>query len=488
MLFNSYVFIVVFLPIVWCTYFLLNRCRCYKCAQVALIVSSFVFYGYQTPKLCFLLAGTVVGNYVFHRILTRMEAGTVKKLVLFAGIVANLSLIFYFKYFNFFLTNVNRLITNDFALKNIVLPLGISFFTFQQISMLIDSSRSDMERYSFIEYALFVSYFPQLVAGPIVLHQELIPQFRDEKKKKVNCANIISGVEYFVFGFAKKVLVADSFARICDAAYENIAALNTYSTILTILAFTMQIYFDFSGYCDMALGLGKLFNFELPINFDSPYKAITIAEFWKRWHKTLTRFLTTYLYIPLGGNRKGLARTCINIMIVFTISGLWHGAAWTYVLWGMVHGVMQVVYRIGKRFFDMLPKWFLWLVTFAFVNIAWVFFRAEFFRQPFHLLARLVTGGGGLCQEAMLSIFCENSAFMALLEGTLPATAYGIAQQICMALWFVVWTIVCVWAPSSHEVVAKKIRSNRYFALLGILFAWTFLWLSQISKFIYFNF
>ena len=488
MLFNSYVFIVVFLPIVWGIYFLLNKCRCYKLAHVALIVSSFVFYGYQEPGLCFLLGGTIIVNYIFHCVLTRMEAGVVKKLTLLAGIVANLSLIFYFKYFNFFLENLNRIVADDFALKNIVLPLGISFFTFQQISMLVDSSKPDMERYSFIEYALFVSYFPQLIAGPIVLHQELIPQFRDMSKKQIYYENIIAGVEYFVFGFAKKVLVADSFARICDAGYENMATLNTYSAVLTILAFTLQIYFDFSGYCDMALGLGKMFNFDLPINFNSPYKAVSIADFWKRWHMTLTRFLTTYLYIPLGGNRKGLLRTCINIMIVFTISGLWHGAAWTYVLWGIMHGAMQVLYRVGKKFFDKLPKWLMWAGTFAFVNVAWVFFRAEFFRQPYLLLARLFVGGGGLCQEALLAVSSDNSVLVALIGGFLPPILSEIVRQVGVLLWFVVWLVVCIAAPSSHDIIERRIRTNKYFIALGLLFAWTFIWLPQISKFIYFNF
>lgn len=488
MLFNSYIFIFLFLPIVWSVYFVFNKCRCYKLALVALIVSSFIFYGYQEPKLCFLLGGTIVANYFFHRILIRMNGLKIQKWVLYIGILMNLSLIFYFKYFNFFLENVNRLVENDFVLKNIMLPLGISFFTFQQISMLVDSSKPDMEKYSFIEYALFVSYFPQLIAGPIVLHQELIPQFREEAKKRVHYENIMSGVEYFVFGFAKKVLVADSFARICDAGYANIATLNAYSTILTILAFTLQIYFDFSGYCDMALGLGKLFNFELPINFNSPYKAESIADFWKRWHMTLTRFLTTYLYIPLGGNRKGLLRTCLNIMIVFGISGLWHGAAWTFILWGLLHGVMQVIYRLGKKHFDKLPKWFMWTMTFLFINIAWVFFRAEFFRQPFQLMKRLLVGGGGLCQEALLSVSSDNSVAVALLSNLFPSILLETVRQGSIALWFLIWIAVCVLAPSSHEIVEMKIRRNRYFIILGLLFAWTLTWLPQISKFIYFNF
>lgn len=488
MLFNSYVFILLFLPVTWCIYFLLNHFKCYKTAQVALIIGSFIFYGYENWQLCLLLLGTILVNYGFHCLLTRMRPGILRKLVLTAGILSNISLLFYFKYFNFFLGTLNRFITKDFTLRNIALPLGISFFTFQQISMLADSCEPDMERYSFVDYALFVCYFPQLIAGPIVLHQELIPQFKDPEKRRINSANMLSGIEYFIFGFAKKVLVADSFARICDAGYEYIGGLNTYSTILTILAFTLQIYFDFSGYCDMAKGLGRMFNFELPINFDSPYKAVSISDFWKRWHMTLTRFLTTYLYIPLGGNRKGKCRTYINIMIVFTVSGLWHGAAWTYVLWGMLHGFAQVLYRMGRSFFDRLPKWLMWAATFVFVNLAWVFFRAEYFKQAFGLLKGLITGGAGWCRGEVLAAFADNSVWITVLESFLSPQLLEVAGQIGIATWFLLWTLVCVFAPSSHEIVEKRIRSRKYFVILSLIFAWTFVWLPQISKFIYFNF
>ncbi len=488
MLFNSYVFILLFLPITWCIYFLLNRFRLYKLGQTALIVASFIFYGYQNEKLCLLLLTTIAINYCLHIFLTGSGNALMKRIVLIVGIGCNVYLLFYYKYLDFTLETLNSLFSTDFTLRHIVLPLGISFFTFQQISMLVDSSKSGMPRYGFIDYALFVSFFPQLVAGPIVLHQEMIPQFHDEEKKKINYGNMTAGVEYFTIGLAKKVLVADTFARICDAGYANLNTLNVYSTILTILAFTLQIYFDFSGYCDMAKGLGKLFNIEIPINFDSPYKAITIAEFWKRWHQTLTRFLTQYIYIPLGGNRKGKWHTCLNIMIVFTISGIWHGADWTFMIWGIMHGVMQVIYRLGKNFFDKLPRGLLWTGTFVFVNFAWVFFRADYSKQPFHLFARLLAGEGGLCQEPLLTAFCENAVLLIVLEYFVSPAMMMVIQQLWVVAWFVIWTVICVKLPSSHEMVEKRNRSEGYFIFLSVLFTWSVFCLSQVSKFIYFNF
>ena len=488
MLFNSYVFILIFLPLAWSIYFFLNHFRLYKLAQVSLVLASFVFYGYQDWRLCILLLTTIIVNYAFHLILVQMPEGIGKKVVLAFGVIVNLALLFYFKYWNFAFETLYKLVGQDYVMKNIVLPLGISFFTFQQISMLVDSSRQGMERYGFWDYSLFVSFFPQLIAGPIVLHQEIIPQFHDLRKRKIDYANLTSGLEYFILGFAKKVLVADFFARICDAGYGSLSQLNVYSTILTILAFTLQIYFDFSGYCDMAKGLGRLFNFEITINFDSPYKALTIAEFWKRWHMTLTRFLTQYLYIPLGGNRKGKWRTYLNIMIVFSLSGLWHGADWTFIIWGMMHGGLQVLCRMGKNIIAKIPKWLQWTMTFSIINIAWVFFRADYTRQPFQLLERLFAGGGGWCQDVLLEAACDNTLGIVLLTKMIVPEIMVIIKQIWAAVLFGFWTWVCVKMPSSHEIVEKKNRSGGYFIFLGVLFMWSFVCLSQVSKFIYFNF
>lgn len=404
------------------------------------------------------------------------------------GVLVNLGLLYYFKYLDFTIDNVNRIFHMDFALRNIVLPLGISFYTFQQMSFVIDSYWKKMGAYSFLDYCLFVSFFPQLVAGPIVLHQEMIPQFQDIRNRKVRFENLLPGMEYFMIGFAKKVLVADAFARICDAGYDNLLELNSLSAVLTIAAFTLQIYFDFSGYCDMAVGLGRLFNIHIPVNFQSPYKAVTISDFWKRWHMTLTRFLTAYLYIPLGGNRKGLLRTCVNTMIVFTVSGLWHGAAWTYVLWGVFHGMAMVVSRVGKKWLERVPKWLLWLGTFSFVNVAWFFFRAEYFRQPWRLLGRLLGGGSGRVHTAITTALCDGSIWLIILERFLGE---GILQAICEAVtvgWFVFWSVVCVRFPSSHDMVQRKCRKTSYYLFLSISFVMAVMQLSQVSKFIYFNF
>ena len=305
-------------------------------AQGTLIIASFVFYGYGDYRLCVLLAFSIAVNYLLHLGLMRNNCREgFRRLLLVLGIGINLGLLYYFKYFDFTLENLNRFFGTDFVLRNIALPLGVSFYTFQQISFVVDSYNRKMGKCSLLDYSLFVSFFPQLVAGPIVLHQEMIPQFQNPENRKINYDNMLSGAEYFIMGFAKKILVADTFAKICDAGYENLFELNSISAIFTILAFTLEIYFDFSGYCDMALGLGRFFNIIIPINFNSPYKALNISDFWKRWHMTLTRFLTTYLYIPLGGSRKGFMRTCINVMLVFSLSGLWHGAAWTFVLWAV---------------------------------------------------------------------------------------------------------------------------------------------------------
>lgn len=488
MLFNSYAFLI-FLPVVWVIYFGLNHLRMFHMAQGALIAASFVFYGHEDYRLCILLGVSIVANYLLHLALMKKSCPSgVRKLWLMTGILVNLGLLYYFKYFDFTLENMNRFMKADFALKNIALPLGISFYTFQQVSFVIDSYYKKMEKQRFLDYSLFVSFFPQLVAGPIVLYKEMIPQFKDLEKRKINYENMIAGGEYFFIGFAKKVLVADSFARICDAGYENLFQLSSISAILTILAFTLEIYFDFSGYCDMALGLGRFFNIMIPVNFESPYKAITISDFWKRWHMTLTRFLTTYLYIPLGGNRKGMWRTCANVMIVFTVSGLWHGAAWTFVLWGMLHGVAMVFYRLGKKMIDCIPKCILWLCTFLFVNVAWVFFRAEYFRQPWFLLKQVLAGGAGAIHTDMVSALCEHTIWKVTLERFVPFSALQMVCQSAVILWFGLWTAVCVKLPSSHELVSKRIRKTRWFVGLSFIFVWSVMWLSQVSKFIYFNF
>lgn len=489
MLFNSYAFLMAFLPVTWLIYFGLNRLKMFKLATGALIIASFVFYGYQDWRLCILLAASILANYILHCFFVQRKIdGTLRKVLLICGLAVNFGLLFYFKYLDFTIENINTLTGSTFALRNIALPLGISFYTFQQVSFVVDSYRGNITRYRFREYALFVSFFPQLVAGPIVLHSEIIPQFADMEKRRVDFSNLLSGVEYLTFGLAKKVLLADSFGRVCDAGYSALRSLNTLSAIAVILSYTLEIYFDFSGYCDMAMGIGKLFNIEIPMNFRSPYKAVNIDEFWKRWHITLTRFLTTYLYIPLGGNRDGKWKTYRNVLIVFTLSGLWHGADWSYVVWGILHGVMMVLYRQNKEKADKLPQWFSWLLTFFFLNVAWAFFGMESIVQPFKLFAMVLLGGvGGFTQE-VVGAFCGKNLLVTLSGYFLSGHALGLFMQFLTAVWLAGGIILCVAAPSSHEIVEKKCRRQLYYLFLAIVFFSSVVRLSEVSKFIYFNF
>lgn len=242
-----------------------------------------------------------------------------RKIIAILGVAANLLLLFYFKYFNFFIKNINNVFGTNVGLRDIVLPLGISFFTFQQISFIVDSYRKETGRYSLLDYGVFVSFFPQLIAGPIVLHQEMIPQLDREEHWHLDAGKMTVGLRYFVLGLFKKTMIADRFGNVVAAGYANTLNWNTWEAAFIILSYTLQIYFDFSGYSDMAIGLGKMFGLDIPVNFNSPYKAVTIADFWKRWHMTMTNFFTKYVYIPLGGSRKGKIRTYINILIVFSL-------------------------------------------------------------------------------------------------------------------------------------------------------------------------
>ena len=456
MLFNSYLFIFAFLPAALVLYYGLNHFGQYTAAKAGLIAFSLLFYGYQNPGYAGILFSSIVVNYGLHIILLKENRAGFRKTCLVFGILFHFSLLGYFKYLGFFTENVNRLFQSSFAVPSIILPLGISFYTFQQVSFVIDSYYKKMTRYSFVDYALFVSFFPQLIAGPIVLHSEMLPQFGDLEKKKIHYENIADGIRYFSMGLAKKVLIADSLGRIVDAGYQDIWALDRWGAVSVMLAYTLQIYFDFSDYCDMASGLGKFFNLDLPMNFNSPYMALNIGEFWKRWHMTLTRFFTAYLYIPLGGNRKGKIRTYLNIMIVFTISGFWHGADWSFVLWGMLHGAAQVFHRAvqGKR---QLPKWLGFLFTFGFVNLTWVFFRADSIGQALSLFGRMLRGGNGEFPFMRLAGFLLLMAMVLLSKNT-------------------------------HEYVENKELTWKAAAADIILFVAAVFSLSQVSTFLYFNF
>jgi len=373
LLFNSHVFIFAFLPITLLLYFFLNSKVSNRAGQIFLVLSSLFFYSWWSILYLPLLLGSILFNYFVGSYLIKNQ----NRLLLFFGIVSNLALIGYFKYRDFFISNLNMLLSSNIELIHLALPLAISFFTFQQISYLVDSYTQKGKGYSFLNYALFVTFFPQLIAGPIVHHKEMMPQFLDSSNRVFNYKNISIGLTIFALGLFKKIAIADSFAIWAIEGFDSSTTLTFVEAWVTSFSYTFELYFDFSGYTDMAIGLALLFNIKLPINFNSPYRAKNIQDFWRRWHITLSRFLKDYIYIPLGGNRKGEIRLYLNLMITFILGGLWHGAGWTFVFWGFLHGLALVIHRIWSKFDINLPLWFAWFLTFNFINISWVFFRAK---------------------------------------------------------------------------------------------------------------
>jgi alginate O-acetyltransferase complex protein AlgI len=377
MLFPSYIFLLVFLPFVVLTYFALVRSAHMSVfARLFLVVSSLLFYGWFNPPYLLIILGSILGNYICAALMERFRY---RRSIYITGVLLNLASIGYFKYYDFFITSVNSLFKSNLPLLHLLLPLGISFFTFQQLSYLHDIYHQKLAKhYSLQDYALFVTFFPQLIAGPIVLPEEMMSQFADKRNARFDATHFAQGLFLLAVGLGKKVLLADAFALLCDPVFNSNDVLTLPFSLLAVLSYTLQIYFDFSGYCDMALGLAWMFNIKLPLNFNSPYKSATIREFWQRWHITLGRFLTTFVYIPLGGSKKGEIRTCLNLLATFLVSGLWHGAGWLFIIWGFMHGSAMVLQRIccTKLKYSM-PKVVAVSLTFTFVTFAWVVFRSE---------------------------------------------------------------------------------------------------------------
>lgn len=490
MVFNSYLFVLVFLPLVVAGYHMLNKTNHFDIAKVFLLCMSLWFYCFQNVKALPVLLGSILFNYTLVRFLFgEGSASTVRKCTLIVGILLNLSSLFYFKYLGFFEVILNKTFDTEFTFISLFLPLGISFFTFQQIAYLIDSYRDSAVRYRFLDYALFVSFFPKITVGPIALSTELIPQFNDSLRKKVNYENLSKGLVSFSFGLAKKVLLADALADYVDWGYFNIPSLGSVNAFLIMLAYTMQIYFDFSGYCDMASGICLMLNFDLPVNFDSPYKAKSIAEFWKRWHITLTRFFRTYVYFPLGGNRKGKLRTYVNMFIIFFLSGLWHGAAFTFLAWGMLHGIGICLSKLFAKWTQKLPGFLRWVGTFLFVNLAWVYFRAPDIKSANAFLGQLFSFE--FLPVDIKLIAAATPAEANLLQWLVQRAHNGSPYYsgliiILLALAFSVFAGTVM--KNTQERIRNFKPSKSLLTVTVLLLVWSVLSLSEISKFIYVNF
>ncbi len=372
MLFSSFAFICAFLPVVVAGYFTLARVRP-QWLMGWLTLASLFFYGFWKWEYVPLILLSVGVNYALS---VQLQGAKKKWPLLTLGILFNVGLLGFFKYVDFFLENYFAVTgATDGQLLGVILPLGISFFTFQQIAYLVDAAQGKVEEFSWLRYTTFVTFFPQLIAGPIVHHAGMMPQFATPENQRVNWHNIALGVTIFAFGLGKKILIADNLSPEVAAGFADVGALSVLEAWQTALAYAGQLYFDFSGYTDMAIGAALLLNVRLPFNFNQPYTATSLQDFWRRWHMTLTQFLTEYIYFPLGGSRKGVIRTYLNIFLVFLISGFWHGAGWTFVLWGVAHGVWMMLERVVKRWVTV-PDVLGWAVTMLFVLSSWVVFRA----------------------------------------------------------------------------------------------------------------
>ncbi len=484
MLFNSYIFVLVFLPLCMIGYFGCSHFGKGTYGQVFLLGMSLWFYGYFHVEYLFIIVFSILCNYGFYVLLGRSSGSGRRKWLLVGALMLNVGILFYYKYFNFFLENVNGIFGRNFALTSILLPLGISFFTFQQLSFVIDAYKGEVPAYRFLDYACFVTYFPQLIAGPIVTHDELIPQFMDEERKRFRWDNFVRGMYLFALGLSKKVLIADTFGNGVNWGFANIGELDSTNGFLVMLFYTIQIYFDFSGYCDMAVGLGRMMNLELPLNFHSPYRAASITEFWDRWHMTLTRFFTRYVYIPLGGSRKGTVRTCRNVMLVFLVSGLWHGADWTFVLWGACHGICSVLTRLCKGILERIPRAVRWLGTFLFLNVTWVLFRADSIGDAARLLGKLLELDFGPVNGSLTAGFYLPEC--GLLDSLIPFT------RICPEFFLIVFTAAALFLLFGVRNAYEKMKAFEpelgRLLLTALLLVWCICSFSGVSTFLYFNF
>ena len=410
-------------------------------------------------------------NYVIGNSVSKFSAknSMQKKYLFIIGISTNVLLLGYFKYSDFFISNINMAFDTGFNLLHLALPLAISFFTFQQIAYITDSYKGRISEYNFMNYALFVTFFPQLIAGPIVHHKGMMPQFDALKNSGINYENIAKGIFIFAIGLFKKVAIADTFASWANHGFTDPYVLNLLESWVASLSFGFQLYFDFSGYTDMAIGLALLFNIKLPVNFRSPYKALNIQDFWKRWHITLSHFLRDYISLPL---KKRKVTLHINILLTFLISGIWHGAGWTFIIWGFLHGMALVILDIWKKFGIKLPIIVAWLITFNFLNVTRIFFRADNASDALHILYTMLFGLIVLPRdlEEKFNFLTQYDVHFGKYLEHLHTNTWAIIALISSF-------ILILFFKNSSELMSQMVpnKKNLFFTILLLLISMTFL-------------
>lgn len=478
---NSFVFILLLLPMTILAYFVANKISL-RLGKIIIIGASVIFYSYSDWKAFNVLGISLIMNYTFIYLMGRFRRK--RKVFMAVPIIINIGLLVYFKYFNFLILIVNEIFDNDYALMEIIQPLGISFFTFQQIAYVVAICNKEIENKSLVDYLIYILYFPKVLMGPLMDPVEFSRQIDDKALKIIDCDNIACGIKIFSLGLFKKVMIADVFAKGTAWGWANADKATAVDWMLITLFYTFEIYFDFSGYSDMAVGASQMLNITLPINFDSPYKALSIRDFWKRWHISLTRFFTKYVYIPLGGDRKGKLRTYANTMLVFLVSGLWHGANWTFILWGILHGALMVFDRIFEKSEKKIFEPVRWFITFATVNVLWLLFRSESITQWKYIVkAMLMMQNTTISSELIDCFFLQETNFVMNtfhFAWTTKIRGFWMFAYVILALG------ICLVPENNYKNLNKL--SIRTMILAAIMFVWGFICLSSESIFVYFNF
>jgi len=487
MLFNSYEFIFLFLPITFFIYFYLSSKRLIVGAKAFLVFASLFFYSWWNIIYLPLILSSILFNFAIGVSLSKdnvLKNKLSKKTILTFAILCNLLLLGYFKYTDFFISNANIILNSNIDLLHIILPLGISFFTFTQIAYIVDAYRGEVKEIDYLNYSLFVTFFPHLLAGPILHHKEIMPQFNHPKSFVKNYKNIAVGIFLFSIGLFKKVVIADTFAVWATNGFDKAEVLNLIEAWATSLSYTFQLYFDFSGYTDMAIGIALLFNIKFPINFNSPYKATNIQDFWRRWHITLSRFLKDYIYIPLGGNRKGETRTYLNLFFTFLIGGLWHGAGWTFIFWGFLHGAALVIHRAWQKLGFKLNTVLAWFITFNFINISWIFFRAKDWDSAIKVLSSMF-GFNDIVLPEKIAIKLN---FLSNYGISFGEVTMHIGDNNKSFIWILITFVLILFFRNSMEQMKSFSKNIKLVILTAFLLSVGILSLAKASEFLYFNF
>jgi len=519
LLFNSFEFIFLFFPLSLIGYFVCARYISVEVALGTLVFGSLLFYAYWNPVYLILLLFSIVFNFAIGGMLSRDVQSNTRGVFIF-GVGVNLALLAYYKYANFFVDNVNTVFGTHWEIGTIILPLAISFYTFTQIAYLVDAWRGNAREYNFLHYCLFVSFFPHLIAGPILHHRDIIPQFMRSENLTPQWSNFAVGLSIFAIGLFKKTVIADNLSQYVGPVYDAGAPageIDFFRAWGSSLAYTFQLYFDFSGYSDMAIGASRVFGVQLPINFFSPYKSTSIIDFWRRWHITLSRFLRDYLYIALGGNRNGKARRYVNLFLTMLLGGFWHGAGWTFVVWGALHGAYLIINhgwrylmaRLGLNLAQSLPyKLFCWFVTFIAVVFSWVYFRAPTLEQgnqiamamlglsgfelPAGILVQLGQGGAQLIEFGVASVQGGGSLLVANYAWVMLAAAIALAlpnlPQIFHQHGPGLYENDKVFSDLRESKLLSWGYNNRWAFAVALAGVAGLLTLQQVSEFLYFQF